>query len=124
MNLNIPVVDKELRDVKAVQTLSRLNRTYPGKEDTYVLDFVNPVERIKAAFQKFYRETSLDEEVNFDLIYTTQNILHGISCLRTSGMFWMRSMGRKTSMARMRFTVSVTISVLSAPLLITKRTGR
>ena len=74
--LHTMIVDKELRDVKAVQTLSRLNRTYPGKEDTYVLDFVNPVERIKAAFQKFYRETSLDEEVNFDLIYTTQNILH------------------------------------------------
>lgn len=74
--LHTMIVDKELRDVKAVQTLSRLNRTYPGKEDTYVLDFVNPVERIKAAFQKFYRETSLDEEINFDLIYTTQNILH------------------------------------------------
>ena len=69
-------MDKELRDVKAVQTLSRLNRTYPGKEDTYVLDFVNPIERIKEAFQQFYRETSLDEEINFNLIYTTQRILH------------------------------------------------
>ncbi len=74
--LHTMIVDKELRDVKAVQTLSRLNRTYPGKEDTYILDFVNPVERIKEAFQKFYRETSLDEEINFDLIYTTQRILH------------------------------------------------
>ena len=74
--LHTMIVDKELRDVKAVQTLSRLNRTYPGKEDTYVLDFVNPVERIKEAFQQFYRETSLDEEINFDLIYTTQRILH------------------------------------------------
>ena len=74
--LHTMIVDKELRDVKAVQTLSRLNRTYPGKEDTYVLDFVNPVERIREAFQQFYRETSLDEEINFDLIYTTQRILH------------------------------------------------
>lgn len=74
--LHTMIVDKELRDVKAVQTLSRLNRTYPGKQDTYVLDFVNPVERIRDAFQQFYRETSLDEEINFDLIYTTQRILH------------------------------------------------
>ena len=74
--LHTMIVDKELRDVKAVQTLSRLNRTCPGKVDTYVLDFVNPVERIKEAFQQFYRETSLDEEINFDLIYTTQRILH------------------------------------------------
>jgi len=66
---------KELRDVKAVQTLSRLNRTYPGKVDTYVLDFVNDVDRIREAFQQFYQETSLDEEINFDLIYTTQKIL-------------------------------------------------
>ena len=70
------IVDKELRDVKAVQTLSRLNRIYPGKEDTYVLDFVNPIERIREAFQQFYQETILEEEINIDLIYTTQRILH------------------------------------------------
>lgn len=74
--LHTMIVDKELRDVKAVQTLSRLNRTYPGKVDTYVLDFVNDVDRIREAFQQFYQETSLDEEINFDLIYTTQKILH------------------------------------------------
>lgn len=73
--LHTMIVDKELRDVKAVQTLSRLNRTYPGKVDTYVLDFVNDVDRIHEAFQQFYQETSLDEEINFDLIYTTQKIL-------------------------------------------------
>ena len=48
---------------------------YPGKVDTYVLDFVNDVDRIREAFQQFYQETSLDEEINFDLIYTTQKIL-------------------------------------------------
>ena len=73
--LHTMIVDKELRDVKAVQTLSRLDRTYPGKIDTYVLDFVNDVDRIREAFQQFYHETSLDEEINFDLIYTTQKIL-------------------------------------------------
>ena len=74
--LHTMIVDKELRDVKAVQTLSRVNRIYPGKEDTYILDFVNDTERIRKAFQQFYQETSLEEEVNFDLIYTTQRILH------------------------------------------------
>ena len=44
--LHTIIVDKKLRDVKAVQTLSRLNRTYPGKEDTYILDFVNTKEEI------------------------------------------------------------------------------
>lgn len=56
--LHTMIVDKELRDVKAVQTLSRVNRIYPGKEDTYILDFVNPIERIREAFQQFYQETS------------------------------------------------------------------
>lgn len=77
--LHTMIVDKELRDVKAVQTLSRVNRIYPGKEDTYILDFVNPIERIREAFQQFYQETSLDEEINFDLIYTTQKTLRGFS---------------------------------------------
>lgn len=77
--LHTMIIDKELRDVKAVQTLSRVNRIYPGKEDTYILDFVNPVERIKEAFQQFYHETSLTEEINFDLIYTTQKIIRGMN---------------------------------------------
>lgn len=77
--LHTMIIDKELRDVKAVQTLSRVNRIYPGKEDTYILDFVNPVERIKEAFQRFYKETSLTEEINFDLIYTTQKIIRGMN---------------------------------------------
>ena len=51
--LHTMIVDKELRDVKAVQTLSRLNRVYPGKEDTYVLDFVNPVERINNIIERY-----------------------------------------------------------------------
>lgn len=75
--LHTMIVDKELRGVKAVQTLSRVNRTYPGKEDTFILDFVNDVDHIKEAFQPFYQETSLDEQINVDLIYTTQKILHG-----------------------------------------------
>ena len=74
--LHTMIVDKELRDVKAVQTLSRVNRICDRKEDTYILDFVNPIERIREAFHQFYQETSLEEEINFDLIYTTQKTLH------------------------------------------------
>ena len=73
--LHTMIVDKKLRDVKAVQTLSRLNRTYPGKEDTYILDFVNTKEEILKAFQPYYQETSLSEEINIDLIYKAQKQL-------------------------------------------------
>lgn len=52
-------VDKKLAGVAAVQTLSRLNRTYPGKDQTYVLDFVNSAEEIKSAFQPYYESTEL-----------------------------------------------------------------
>ena len=60
---------------KAVQTLSRLNRIHPDKEDTYILDFVNTKEDILAAFQPFYQETYLEEELNTDLIYKVQKML-------------------------------------------------
>ena len=73
--LHTMIVDKKLRDVKAVQTLSRLNRTYPGKEDSYILDFVNTKEEILEAFQPYYQETSLTEEINVDLIYKAQKQL-------------------------------------------------
>lgn len=75
--LHTMIVDKKLRSVKAVQTLSRLNRTCAGKTDTFVLDFVNTKEDILDAFQPFYQETYLTQEVNTDLIYQTQKELHG-----------------------------------------------
>lgn len=73
--LHTMIIDKKLRDVKAVQTISRLNRTCPGKIDTYVLDFVNKAEDIQEAFQAFYTETSLESEINVDLIYAAQKKL-------------------------------------------------
>lgn len=68
-------VDKKLDGVKAVQTLSRLNRIYPGKEDTFILDFVNTKEEILEAFKPYYEATILDEEININLIYDTKNTL-------------------------------------------------
>lgn len=73
--LHTMIVDKKLRGVKAVQTLSRLNRIHPDKEDTYILDFINSQEDILAAFQPFYQETWLQEEVNTDLIYKAEKQL-------------------------------------------------
>ena len=73
--LHTMIVDKKLRGVKAVQTLSRLNRVHPNKNDTFVLDFVNTAEEMKEAFQPFYQETMLEREVNADLIYQTQKEL-------------------------------------------------
>lgn len=73
--LHTMIIDKKLRDVKAVQTISRLNRTCSGKIDTYVLDFVNSAEDIQEAFQGFYTETSLESEINVDLIYAAQKKL-------------------------------------------------
>ncbi|MFQ7828013.1 type I restriction endonuclease subunit R [Clostridium fessum] len=75
--LHTMIVDKKLKSVKAVQTLSRLNRTCAGKHDTFVLDFVNKKEDILEAFQPFYQETYLQQEVNADLIYQTQKELRG-----------------------------------------------
>mgnify|MGYP001371661724 FL=1 len=57
--LHTMFVDKKLKNVKAVQTLSRLNRANPLKEDTYVFDFVNSSEEIKTAFEPFYKGTEL-----------------------------------------------------------------
>ena len=62
-------VDKKLVGVNAVQTLSRLNRSAPGKEDVYVLDFANTAEEIRAAFEPFYGQTEgapTDPNVLFD----------------------------------------------------------
>ena len=73
--LHTMIVDKKLRNVKTVQTLSRLNRTCPGKNDTFVLDFANEKDDVKEDFQFFYRETFLEEEVNTDMLYSVQREL-------------------------------------------------
>jgi type I restriction enzyme R subunit len=62
-------VDKPLSGVKAVQTLSRLNRTTTGKEDTFVLDFVNDRETILESFQPYYEITTVSEEPEPNHLY-------------------------------------------------------
>jgi type I restriction enzyme R subunit len=67
--LHTMYVDKKLSGVKAVQTLSRLNRTCPGKEDTFVLDFANDLETILDSFQPYYEVTYLKESPDPNLLY-------------------------------------------------------
>ncbi len=62
--LHTMYVDKPLSGIKAVQTLSRLNRAHPKKHDTFVLDFQNDVETIRAGFEPYYRTTILSEETD------------------------------------------------------------
>lgn len=62
-------VDKKLKRVNAVQTLSRLNRKPSGKDNTSVLDFVNETDEIKEAFQPYYETTILSEGIDPNILY-------------------------------------------------------
>lgn len=66
-------VDKGLKGVKAVQTLSRLNRSANGKVDTYVLDFANTADSMKKQFEPFYEETWLEDEADINIVYKYLN---------------------------------------------------
>jgi type I restriction enzyme R subunit len=70
--LSAMYVDKKLGGVGAVQTLSRLNRTAPDKDETFVLDFVNEADDILEAFQPYYTTTILYEATNQNLLYDLQ----------------------------------------------------
>lgn len=73
--LHTMYVDKKLSGVKAVQTLSRINRMCKGKTDTFVLDFVNEKEEIQKAFQDYYISTSVSETTDPNVIYDIKNFL-------------------------------------------------
>ena len=68
-------VDKPLYDIAAVQTLSRLNRAHPGKDEVYVLDFANKTSVIEEAFSKFYRTTILSGETDPNKLYDLITIM-------------------------------------------------
>ncbi len=67
--LHTMIVDKKLKKIKAVQTLSRLNRTCKNKNSTFILDFANTDQEIKDAFQPFYKETTLDDQLDIKNLY-------------------------------------------------------
>lgn len=62
--LHTMYINKRISGIQAVQTLSRLNRVHPGKEDTFVLDFVNDTEEIREAFAQYYEGSELGQEVD------------------------------------------------------------
>ncbi len=70
-------VDKRLAGIQAVQTLSRLNRTHPLKDDTFVLDFVNDPDEIQEAFRQYYDGSVMGEEVDPDRLYEVKAELDG-----------------------------------------------
>jgi len=67
--LHTMYVDKRLAGIQAVQTLSRLNRIHPLKEDTFVLDFVNDRKEIQEAFKQFYEGAEIGEQVDPQRMY-------------------------------------------------------
>jgi len=67
--LHTMYVDKRLAGIQAVQALSRLNRTHPLKEDTFILDFVNDRKEIQEAFKQFYEGAIMGEEVAPERLY-------------------------------------------------------
>ena len=75
-------VDKALSSVKAVQTLSRLNRAHPKKHDTFVLDFQNDTETIQGAFEDYYRTTVLSDKTDPNKLHDLKRDLDGASGLR------------------------------------------
>ena len=70
-------VDKPLSGIKAVQTLSRLNRAHPQKHDVFVLDFMNDADTIQAAFADYYRTTILSEETDPNKLHDLKADLDG-----------------------------------------------
>jgi type I restriction enzyme R subunit len=82
--LHTMYVDKILTDIKAVQTLSRLNRARPQKYDTFILDFMNDAETIRKAFEPYYRTTILSEE-------TDPNKLHDLKARLDEAQVYSRN---------------------------------
>ena len=73
--LHTMFVDKRLAGIQAVQTLSRLNRIHPLKEDTFVLDFVNDREEIREAFKTYYEGAEMGEQVDPARMYAVKGEL-------------------------------------------------
>ena len=82
--LHTMYVDKPLSGVKAVQTLSRLNRAHPQKYDAFVLDFMNDTEAIRASFERYHRTTILSDETDPNRLHDLKAALDGYRVYQTS----------------------------------------
>lgn len=101
-------VDKKLGGVQAVQTLSRLNRTTPGKERTYILDFVNDPEDIREAFLPYYRDAHLTG-------VSDPNLIHDLALkLDASGLYTMEEV-RSTAASFLASAGNTRLDATTAP---------
>lgn len=105
--LHTMYVDKLLSSVHAVQTLSRLNRTHPGKSSTCVLDFANDADHIQAAFAPYYERTLLSESTDPNLLYDRETELKSFELFTDAEV---------DHFARLYFTPGMTQDRLHAPL--------
>ncbi|MDI6809468.1 MAG: DEAD/DEAH box helicase family protein [Candidatus Eisenbacteria bacterium] len=105
--LHTMYVDKKLGGVHAVQTLSRLNRTCPNKNETMVLDFVNEADDIQKSFQPYYEKTVLSEATDPNLLYDLQRQLLG---------FYVHTEGDVNSFAKSYFNPKASQAQLYAIL--------
>ncbi len=80
--LHTMFVDKPLSGLKAVQTLSRLNRTMKGKQDTFVLDFANEADDIKEGFKPYFEQTEIEEPIDHNHVYELDHRLRQSPVLR------------------------------------------
>jgi type I restriction enzyme, R subunit len=82
--LHTMFVDKPLLGLKAVQTLSRLNRTTTGKVDTFILDFANNVDDIKDSFKPYFENTEIDEPTDPNQLYSLQTAIQDAPVIRSN----------------------------------------
>ncbi len=93
--LHTMYVDKALSGIKAVQTLSRLNRAHPQKHDAFVLDFMNDTETIRASFETFYRTTILSDETDPTGCTTSRRRWTAIRSIRQPDRSACRTLSRR-----------------------------
>lgn len=98
--LHTMYVDKKLSGVKAVQTLSRLNRTCPGKDSTFTLDFANDRQTILDSFQPYYELTSIEEGTDPNLLYDLKRELD------SKQLYWQSEID---SLAKVLFNPNYTV---------------
>src|SRR5262249_5933847 len=118
--LHTMYVDKRLAGIQAVQTLSRLNRTHVGKEDTFVLDFVNEPEEIRLAFQPYYEQTIVAEEATPQQLYELQakldayQIYHKAEVEEFAKVFYSPSKNQSNDHAKMNALIDPAVNRFKA----------
>ena len=88
-------LDKKISNVDAVQTLSRLNRTYPGKDQTFVIDFANEPESILNAFKTYDNGAELEDVQDVDVVYDIKEILDSANIYNTTDLENFKKLSHK-----------------------------